>query len=47
MFATIRYFDRLEAQTPTSRTYMPPMEEILEDVVFDLDSTNDEETDDE
>lgn len=47
VFVTIRYFDRLEAQTPTSRTYMPPMEEILEDVVFDLDSTSDDETVDE
>ena len=47
VFATIRYFDRLEAQAPTSRTYMPPMEEILEDVVFDLDSASDEESDEE
>lgn len=47
VFATIKYFDRLETQTPKSKVYMPPMEEILEDVVFDLDSTTDEESDDE
>ena len=47
VFVTIRYFDRLDAKTKRSTTYMPPMEEILEDVTFDLDSTTSDETDEE
>jgi hypothetical protein len=47
VFVTIRYFDRLEVKTRRTTGYMPPMEEILEDVTFDLDSTSPEEPEDE
>jgi len=46
VFVTIRYFDRLDIQSKRKTTYMPPMEEILEDVRFDLDDTSSDETDD-
>ncbi|MFW9806940.1 MAG: hypothetical protein ACFFFK_09450 [Candidatus Thorarchaeota archaeon] len=47
VFVTIRYFDRLDAQTKRTITYMPPMDEILEEVIFDLDSTPSDEDNDE
>lgn len=47
VFITIRYFDGLDAETKRATRYMPPMEEILEDVTFDLDSTSNDESDDE
>ena len=47
VFVTIRYFDRLDTEPKRATTYMPPMEEILEDVSFDLDSiTSEEDLDD-
>jgi len=39
VYLTIGYFDRVEQQAQQPRKYMPPMEEILEDVIFDLEST--------
>jgi F0F1-type ATP synthase assembly protein I len=45
VFVTIRYFDRLEMTTKSTTTYMPPMDEILEDVTFDLDSTTSDDSD--
>jgi hypothetical protein len=45
VFVTIRYFDRLDVTTKRTTTYMPPMEEILEDVTFDLESSNSDEQD--
>ncbi len=47
VFVTIRYFDRLDARSKRTSGYMPPMEEILEDVTFDLDSTSSDEDIDE
>ncbi|MFW9788533.1 MAG: hypothetical protein ACFFE2_12950 [Candidatus Thorarchaeota archaeon] len=47
VFVTIRYFDQLETQKMRFSGYMPPMEEILEDVTFDLDSTTTDEPADE
>lgn len=47
VFVTIRYFDRLDVKTKRASRYMPPMEEILEDVAFDLDSTVSDEPEDE
>ncbi|MBY8998016.1 MAG: hypothetical protein KGD60_09800 [Candidatus Thorarchaeota archaeon] len=43
VFVTIRYFDELDAKAKRATRYMPPMEEILEDVTFDLDSTSSDE----
>lgn len=45
IFVTIRYFDRLDVKEKRTTTYMPPMEEILEDVTFDIESSEDRETD--
>ncbi|MFX1560683.1 MAG: hypothetical protein ACFFBL_08845 [Promethearchaeota archaeon] len=47
VFVTIRYFDRLDVKVKHKTEYMPPMDEILEDVTFDLDSTPSEESEDE
>jgi hypothetical protein len=47
VYLTIGYFDRLEQKTQEPRPYMPPMEEILEDVTFDLDSTETESDEEE
>jgi hypothetical protein len=47
VYLTIGYFDRLERESKQPRTYMPPMEEILADVKFDLDSTESESNEDE
>jgi hypothetical protein len=47
VFVTIRYFDALDGTTKRAIKYMPPMEEILEDVTFDLDSTSSDERNDE
>ena len=47
VFLTIKYFDNLEVKTKRAMKYMPPMEEILEDVTFDLDSTSSDEPGDE
>lgn len=43
VYVTIGYFDSLDAKARRKTGYMPPMEEILEDVTFDLDSTNSDE----
>ncbi|MFW9809348.1 MAG: hypothetical protein ACFFE6_08210 [Candidatus Thorarchaeota archaeon] len=42
VYLSIGYFDRLDTQSTRPTKYMPPMEEILEDVTFDLDSTDTE-----
>jgi hypothetical protein len=47
VFVTIRYFDRIDVMAKRATGYMPPMEEILEDVTFDLDSTAPDEPEDE
>jgi hypothetical protein len=47
VFITIRYFDGLDVKVKRTTRYMPPMEEILEDVTFDLDSTAPDEPEDE
>jgi len=47
VFVTIKYFDRLDVATKRKTRYMPPMEEVLEDVTFDLDSTSSDERNDE
>ncbi|MFW9974149.1 MAG: hypothetical protein ACFFDQ_02625 [Candidatus Thorarchaeota archaeon] len=47
VFVTIRYFDRLDIKRKRTTTYMPPMEEILEDVTFELDSTSSDYQDEE
>ncbi len=47
VYITIGYLDRLDSQTKRPRRFMPPMEEILEDVKFDLDSTETESVEDE
>ncbi|MHA2026245.1 MAG: hypothetical protein ACW98U_10120 [Candidatus Thorarchaeota archaeon] len=47
VYLTIGYFDRLENQSKGPRTYMPPMEEILEDVTFDPESSDMESAEDE
>jgi hypothetical protein len=47
VYLTIGYFDRLEHESSRPRTYMPPMEEILEDVTFDLDSSEADSSEDE
>lgn len=40
VFVTIRHFDKLDVKVKNTTGYMPPMEEILEDVTFDLERTN-------
>ena len=47
VFVTIRYFDRIEVKRKHKTGYMPPMEEILEDVTFDLDSTGTDDSESE
>ena len=47
VFVTIKYFDSLEVKTKRPIKYMPPMDEILEDVTFDQASTSSDEPDDE
>lgn len=47
VYLTIGYFERLDSQSKRPRKYMPPMEEILEDVKFDLDSPDTESGEDE
>lgn len=47
VYITIGYFDRMDSQRKQPQTYMPPMEEILEDVRFDLESTDTEPVEDE
>ncbi len=44
VYVTIGYFDSLDAKASRKIGYMPPMEEILEDVKFDLDSTSSDES---
>lgn len=36
VYVTIRYFEHIEAKSAVRRTYMPPQEEIFEDVKFDI-----------
>ncbi len=46
VFITIKYFDKLDIETKRRTAYMPPLEEILEDVTFDLEpNITDESTD--
>ncbi|MHA2302164.1 MAG: hypothetical protein ACXACD_14555 [Candidatus Thorarchaeota archaeon] len=40
VYKTVEYYDRLEVQSKTRRTYMPPPEEIYEE--FDLPGKDDE-----
>ena len=47
VFVTIRHFENLDTETKRATRYMPPMDEILEDVTFDLDSTSSDEPSDE
>ena len=47
VYITIGYLDTLDSQTKQPRKYLPPMEEILEDVKFDLDSPDTESGEDE
>ena len=42
VYVTIGYFDSLDAKARRTG-YMPPMDEILEDVKFDLDTTSSDE----
>ena len=42
VYITIEYFDKLDSQTKQPRKYIPPLEEILEDVKFDLDAPDTE-----
>ena len=44
VYVTIGYFDSLDAQVQRKIGYMPPMDEILEDVRFDQDSTSSDES---
>lgn len=37
VYKTIGYLEQIEQKNQNRPVYMPPMEEILEDVVFDLD----------
>jgi hypothetical protein len=41
VYATIRYFDHLETVEEARPVYMPDMDEILEDVRFDMDDDTD------
>ncbi len=41
VYATIKYYDRMEAEAKIRRTYMPPKEEIFEDVKFDIPEEHD------
>ncbi|TFF93001.1 hypothetical protein EU546_06815 [Candidatus Thorarchaeota archaeon] len=43
VFVTIRYFDNLERETEARATYTPSMEEITEEVYFDLDEEDESE----
>ncbi|MFW9849602.1 MAG: hypothetical protein ACFFF4_10685 [Candidatus Thorarchaeota archaeon] len=36
VYVTIQYYDQLEQVAETKRSYMPPEEEIHEDVKFDI-----------
>ncbi len=47
VYITIGYFDKLDSQTKQPRKFLPPMEEILEDVKFELDSPDTESGEDE
>jgi len=37
VYITIQYFDKLEQNKSPRRTYMPPKEEIYEDVKFEIE----------
>ncbi|TFG31911.1 hypothetical protein EU527_11330 [Candidatus Thorarchaeota archaeon] len=37
VYKTIGYLEQIEQKSRSSPVYMPPMDEIMEDVVFDLD----------
>jgi hypothetical protein len=37
VYRTVEYLDTIEAKSRAKKPYMPPMEEILEDVEFDLE----------
>jgi len=37
VYKTIGYLEQVEQERQSRSTYMPPMDEILEDVVFELD----------
>ncbi len=40
VYATIGYYEKLEERETVRRQYMPPHEEIFEDVKFELDDTD-------
>ena len=42
VFKTIGYLEMIEQKSQERPTYMPPMEEILEDVVFELEDESSE-----
>ena len=42
VFKTINYLEMIEKESEKKATYMPPMDEILEDVVFDLEDDTSE-----
>jgi hypothetical protein len=44
VFKTIEYLERIDQKQTERPKYMPPMEEILEDVVFDVDEESSERT---
>ncbi|MBN2227985.1 MAG: hypothetical protein JW779_00205 [Candidatus Thorarchaeota archaeon] len=41
-YRTVNYLERAEVERKNRPTYMPPLDEILEDVVFDLDDETSE-----
>lgn len=43
VYKTIGYLEQIEQKKQSRSTYMPSMEEILEDVVFDLDDESSEQ----
>ena len=42
VYKTIGYLEQIERESQERPEYMPPMEEILEDVVFDLEDESSE-----
>ncbi len=36
VYATVGYYEKMEVAAKTKRTYMPPEDEIFEDVKFDI-----------
>ncbi len=40
VYATVNYYDKMEVTAKTRRPYMPPDDEIFEDVKFDIPDEN-------